>query len=40
MHGEWTMVGHYWPKVPRGWTLMNYERNGKPVCRYFYTSGG
>lgn len=25
-----------WPKIPRGWALMAYKRNGKPVCRYFY----
>lgn len=22
--------------VPTGWQLMNYERGGKMVCRYFW----
>ena len=26
----------YWKHVPRGWEMMNYEKRGKIVCRYFY----
>jgi hypothetical protein len=32
----WTVLpALYWPKTPRGWTLMAYEKRGKMVCRYF-----
>lgn len=33
---EWKRASMWYPKTPKGWTMMAHEKRGKIVCRYFY----